>query len=155
VGQTSLRYNTTGSYNTAAGVSALKNSTGSFNTAIGSGAGLQWTTGTHNIAVGYGTSGAPAESGTTRIGGGNWQTKVFIEGIRGATGATPFDQAVCTNGSDQLGPCDLEPLPEFSVGGTDSAHLISRLLKQIEEQRAELAVLRATVEALGKQGRSQ
>lgn len=73
-----------GDHNAAAGhLALLINSTGSDNTAIGVEAGRQWTTGDRNIAIGRGAEGAPAESATIRIGGGDFQTSTFIEGIHG------------------------------------------------------------------------
>jgi hypothetical protein len=103
-GSWALYSNTTGYKNTADGVlSMMNNTTGSYNVAMGYYAGGKWTTGDYNIAIGYGSYGTAAESGTIRIGGEDFQSRTFIEGIRGATGT--FDEAVCTSAGEQLGPC--------------------------------------------------
>jgi hypothetical protein len=105
-GDSALRFNTTGFDNTASGSFALFfNTTGVFNTAVGFLAGGYWTTGSYNIAIGAGAYGLAGESGTIRIGGDDLQQRTFIEGIRGASGGSQFDQAVCTNPQNQLGPC--------------------------------------------------
>jgi hypothetical protein len=106
IGANVLSSNNMGTSNTAAGSRALSsNTTGSSNTAIGRRAGYNWTTGNNNIALGRGAEGVADESGTIRIGGGDLQTQTFIEGIRSASSTYPFDEAVCTNSEDQLGPC--------------------------------------------------
>ncbi len=55
-----------------------------------------------------GAEGVAGESETIRIGGGNKQTKTFIEGINGASSDDKdeeFDVDVCIDQFDQLGPC--------------------------------------------------
>ncbi len=105
-GSWALLNNTTGSNNTAIGSDALFfNTTGSNNTAIGPEAGYKWSTGSFNIALGWGAFGLENDSYTIRIGGYNAQDQTFIEGIRGASGTSTFDEAICTNFENQLGPC--------------------------------------------------
>jgi hypothetical protein len=100
-----LRTNSTGSVNVALGDKALRlNETGNFNIGIGYQAGSKWTTGNYNIAIGYNATGSAGESGQTLLGSFH-STDTFIYGIRGATGGTTFDEAVCTNSQNQLGPC--------------------------------------------------
>lgn len=124
IGSRALRANTDGYSNTAIGTLAmLSNTTGSSNTAVGRFAGRFWETGDNNIAIGDGAFGEAGDDGTIRIGGNGYQTRTFIEGIRDAHG-TGFDQAVCTNSADQLGPCspsslrfkqDVETMADTSV----------------------------------------
>ncbi len=122
-----LGYNTTGFANTANGDYALRsNTTGWANTAIGSSAGYSWTTGRYNVALGVGAWGVAGESGVIRIGGSNLQTDTFIEGIRGATGASAFDEAVCTNSDEQLGPCSPSSL-RFKQDVADMGSTVSLL----------------------------
>ena len=79
------------------------NVSGIYNTAIGIYAGVNWTTGNHNIAIGHGAFGSPGDTGVIRIGG-LFQSKTFIEGINNAPGV--FSTDVCIDSaSDQLGPC--------------------------------------------------
>src|SRR4029077_15513860 len=60
--------NTTGSFNTASGVSALtSNTTGSNNTGLGISAGGNLTTGSGNVCIGSGVLGVAGEMNTTRI----------------------------------------------------------------------------------------
>ena len=80
-GAFSLLSNTEGDNNTAIGTGALQNNTtGSGNIALGQAAGISLNTGNNNICIGQG--GAPGESATIRIGGGN-QERTFIGGILG------------------------------------------------------------------------
>jgi len=83
-GAAALNSNTTGSANTAEGYHALFNNTGADNIGLGVNAGLNLTTGSHNIDIG--NSGVAAESATIRIGAAA-QTRAFIAGIRGVTTA--------------------------------------------------------------------
>ena len=113
--------------NTAVGYRALVANTGSLNTAIGINAGQSWTTGQDNIAIGTGAYGVAGETGTIRIGGGTlyaYQTRTYIQGIRNALYPPGyyFDQTVCTNVFNQLGPC----------GGPSSA----RFKNDIQEMEA-------------------
>ena len=76
--------NTTGTNNTACGVSALSNNTtGSSNIALGASAGSNLTKGSNNIDIGG--LGVAGESDTIRLGKAGVQTATFITGIRGAT----------------------------------------------------------------------
>ncbi len=126
VGNFALFANTTGSRNIAIGNQALDssmaahgntavgemaltyNDSGVTNTAVGYHAGSAWTTGNHNVALGRGAYGVAGEGNTIRIGGSGFQNRTFIEGIRGASsddGVYGFDEPVCTDQYDQLGPC--------------------------------------------------
>lgn len=137
VGVMSAYYNETGSFNTAIGTYALPNESvggtavgfgahgGTLNTAIGFQAGKSWgPSGQDNVAIGTGAYGYGTDTGTIRIGGKNYQSRTFIEGIRGASYPATFyfDELVCTNALDQLGPC----------GGPSSA----RFKDGIQEMRA-------------------
>jgi hypothetical protein len=106
LGALTMGYNVSGGRNTAVGHQALYGTTGSANTALGYRAGAYQTSGSFNISIGRGSQGIAAESGVIRIGGSNYQSKTFIEGIRGASGT--FDQDVCVNSSNQLGPCSVD-----------------------------------------------
>lgn len=110
VGRWVLTSNNTGNRNTAVGRQAMQyNTVGSYNTSIGYFAGRMWTDGDSNIAIGDGAWGVAAEEGTIRIGGQNYQSHVYIEGINGATSGTKagFDTDVCIDTDDKLGPCPL------------------------------------------------
>ncbi len=102
VGAYALAATTSTSYNTAVGFSALYANTGVINTAIGFNAGLNWTTGIDNIAVGSGAYGVAGETGTIRIGG-NYQSKAFIGGVRGATTYVADAIPVLIDSAGQLG----------------------------------------------------
>ena len=81
-GISSLLYNTAGHDNIAVGTAALQNNTtGSFNLAVGSNAGANLTTGHDNIDIG--AVGVAGESNTMRIGAVK-QTNTYVAGIRGA-----------------------------------------------------------------------
>ena len=96
-GSAALRYNTSGSGNTAIGsLSLVYNTTGNENSAIGSNALFHNTTGLNNIALGYkagenlttgnnnidiGNRGVAGESDTIRIGTQGTQTDTYIAGI--------------------------------------------------------------------------
>ena len=100
-----------GSGNTAVGTNAaLMNSSGSGNTAIGYFTGFAWQDGDNNIALGTGAMGDGYDTGVIRIGGANYQTRTFIEGIRDTNPAYAevFDVDVCVTSDDQLGPCSVE-----------------------------------------------
>jgi hypothetical protein len=77
----------------------LKNTTGSSNIALGYGAGGKLTIGGHNIDIG--NDGIAAESNTIRIGTVETHTATFIAGISGVTVAGGVTVIVDANG--QLG----------------------------------------------------
>src|SRR6266404_2569251 len=95
-----LYLNTTGNSNTAEGYHALKNNTGGVNIGLGVNAGLNLTTGSHNIDIGNG--GVAAESATIRIGAAA-QTRTFIAAIRGVTTANANALPVVIDSAGQLG----------------------------------------------------
>jgi hypothetical protein len=98
----SLGANTFGTQNTAIGFGALDdNISGGGNTAIGNFAGSRWISGQSNIALGNGASGEAFDDRVIRIGGTDFQTRTFIEGIFGATASGGIP--VFINSEDQLG----------------------------------------------------
>jgi hypothetical protein len=99
-GYQALYSNTTSNSNTAEGYQALKNNTGAINIGLGVNAGLNLTTGSHNIDIGNG--GVAGESGTMRIGGAS-QTRTFIAAIRGVTTANADAVPVVIDSAGQLG----------------------------------------------------
>ena len=99
-GAAALNSNTTGSANTAEGYHALFNNTGADNIGLGVNAGLNLTTGSHNIDIG--NSGVAAESATIRIGAAA-QTRAFIAGVRGVTTANANAVPVVIDSAGQLG----------------------------------------------------
>jgi len=92
--------NSTGDSNTAEGYHALKNNTGAINIGLGVNAGLNLTTGSHNIDIGNG--GVAGESATIRIGAAA-QTRAFVAGIRGVTTANANAVPVVIDSAGQLG----------------------------------------------------
>src|SRR5262249_25314036 len=76
----------------------LSNTTGSSNIAVGFGAGLFLTTGDNNIDIG--NSGIPDEANTIRVGTQGTQTKTFIAGV---SGAGVSGMAVKVNAAGQIG----------------------------------------------------
>jgi uncharacterized coiled-coil protein SlyX len=83
IGRSALEINQFASHNTAIGQEALLYCTGDDNIGVGDLAGIQLTSGAHNIDVGnLGTAG---ESGTIRIGTQTDQTATYIAGIYGQT----------------------------------------------------------------------
>jgi len=76
IGVGSLNANTAGSNNTAIGNIALQNTSGNFNTALGNAAGINITTGHHNIVIGADTNTTlPLTTGSyNTIIGGNIST---------------------------------------------------------------------------------
>ena len=99
-GYEALYSNIIGNSNTAEGYQALKNNTGAINIGLGVNAGLNLTTGSHNIDIGNG--GVAGESGTMRIGGAS-QTRTFIAAIRGVTTANANAVPVVIDSAGQLG----------------------------------------------------
>jgi hypothetical protein len=115
-GSYALEYNTTGNYNTASGNDALyantsgsgneasghaalfSNTTGSYNVAVGYAAGYDQTTGSNNIYISH--RGVAGESGVTRIGTPDTQTKAYVAGI---SGTQVTGSAVYVTSSGQLG----------------------------------------------------
>ena len=76
--------NTTGSYNTALGSSALSgNTTGGTNIGIGYQAGSAITTGSNNIMIG--ATGVGGDTATIRLGTAGTQTATYVAGINGVT----------------------------------------------------------------------
>jgi hypothetical protein len=121
VGNDALRANTTGVANTAVGRVALQNNTtGIFNTALGLGAGEQLTTGNDNLDID--NAGVAGESGTIRIGDGEFQTRTFIAAIRGVTTGNADALPVVIDSAGQLGTMnssrrfkrDIEPMDKAS-----------------------------------------
>jgi endosialidase-like protein len=99
-GYEALYSNIIGNSNTAEGYQALKNNTGAINIGLGVNAGLNLTTGSHNIDIGNG--GVAGESGTMRIGGAS-QTRTFIAAIRGVITANADAVPVMIDSAGQLG----------------------------------------------------
>ena len=98
-GQAALYSNTSGNGNEASGHAALfLNTTGSYNVAVGYAAGYDQTTGSNNIYISH--RGRAGESGVTRIGTSDAQTKTYIAGI---TGTQVTGSAVYVTSSGQLG----------------------------------------------------
>jgi hypothetical protein len=83
VGDRTLANTIEGDFNTALGYAALTYCSGSYNTAVGVVAGVQLTTGSHNIDIG--NQGQASDDRTIRIGNTETQKRAFIAGIRGAT----------------------------------------------------------------------
>src|SRR5262249_19761342 len=97
-GVSALFSNTTGNNNTALGLNALGNSTGSGNIAIGKNSGSHLTAGDDNIYLG--SPGGPAtESDTLRLG--STQTRASVAGV--AFTPVTRSKAVRIDGSGQLG----------------------------------------------------
>ncbi len=93
---------TSGRSNTAVGYEAMRNlSTGRANTAVGESAGLLWTSGSFNIAIGGYVFGEASDSSVIRIGNDSFQSKTFVAGIHGAT--VSGGSQVFINSSHQLG----------------------------------------------------
>jgi len=132
-----LRFNTTGSNNTATGFDALANnraghdniaegfqallhSTGSNNIGLGSNAGANLTTGSNNIDIGANVLGNTGEANAIRIGKSGSQQKTFIAGISGKTVASGV--GVIINSQGQLGTVqssarfkdDIKPMDQTS-----------------------------------------
>jgi hypothetical protein len=136
----------TGNFNTAVGYRALRNtSTGGLNTAIGWSAGFYWTAGFDNIAIGRGAYGNAQDSGVIRIGGNDFQSETFIEGI--SDGFVDGDP-VCVTSSDELGKCSgSSPTASSSAGftrlvsATDWREETERLRDEIEALRLRVAQL--------------
>jgi hypothetical protein len=83
-GYQALYSGTAGIRNTAVGDAALYNAEGNNNVALGYAAGGNITTGNHNIMIGTGQKGQPADNGVIRIGSMNDQNKAFVAGIWGS-----------------------------------------------------------------------
>ncbi len=98
-GYIALSGNAVGTHNTAIGHNALDRNTGSGNIAIGASAGTDLTTGNDNIVIGH--SGNAGECATIRIGG--FQTRAFIDGIRGTTTGVANAVTVLIDSVGQLG----------------------------------------------------
>ena len=99
-GLNALRLNTTGSSNTAVGLSAmLNNTTGTGNIAVGGSSGSSLTTGNYNIDIG--NVGVAAESNTIRIGKVGTQQATYIAGISGK--AVAGGVGVMVDGNGHLG----------------------------------------------------
>jgi endosialidase-like protein len=98
VGLTALALNTAGGQNTGIGYGALVSTTGSTNIALGYGAGTNLSTGSNNICIG--NAGVVGESNTLRIGSGV-QTATFVAGISGQT--SPGGVPVGVNSAGKLG----------------------------------------------------
>ena len=96
-GYEALLSNSTGDSNTAEGYHALKNNTGAINIGLGVNAGLNLTTGSHNIDIGNG--GVAGESATIRLGAAA-QTRAFVAGI---AGVAVTGSAVLVSSGGQLG----------------------------------------------------
>jgi hypothetical protein len=89
-----------GDHNVSIGDYAGIHLTGSFNTLVGSGAGYNLTADSNNVDIA--NTGTAGDSGVTRIGDVNRQTRTFISGIRGVTtGGSAV--AVVIDGNGQLG----------------------------------------------------
>jgi hypothetical protein len=134
IGAFALQSNTMGAYNTALGYSALQSGAGiAYNTAVGSFA-LSNTSGFHNVALGdsaglllttgddnvdIANHGVAGESGTTRIG--NFQSRVFIAGIRGRTTGVQDAVAVYIDSAGQLGTVSSSRRFKFDINAMDAA----------------------------------
>ena len=137
VGQKALESNQSG-FNTAVGRLAQQYSTsGFFNTSIGAAAGQFWESGSSNIAVGRGAMGSANESGVIRIGGNNFQTFTYIEGINSQALA---GDPVCITANDRLGLC-----PPAVVVQSGLSHVSPQLWEQLRRQDAQLSELRQIV----------
>jgi hypothetical protein len=109
VGNGALQFDTGNVFNTAIGFSALAYHTlGRENTALGYKAGFNATEGSHNIFIA--NRGVAGDASLIKIGTSGTQTKTYVAGIRGASSTYAFDEAVCTNSQDQLGPCAVSSL---------------------------------------------
>jgi hypothetical protein len=97
IGYSALVFNTAGGQNTAIGYEALSSTLGSTNTALGYRAGANLGTGSNNICIG--NVGVTNESNTLRIG--TSQSATFVAGINGQT--SPGGVPVGVNSSGKLG----------------------------------------------------
>jgi hypothetical protein len=99
-GRNALTRSSIGHFNTAIGEDTLSfNSTGSFNTAIGSDAGSFNRTGDNSIFID--NVGSATDSNVIRIG--DFQTRAFIQGIRGKTTDIANAVPVVIDSNGQLG----------------------------------------------------
>ncbi len=96
-GVSALENNTIGGSNAALGYQALRNSTGGQNIAVGAGAGAALLSGNNDIYLGH--PGAASESTTMRLG--NIQSQTFIAGV--ATTALPGGVPVFIKANGKLG----------------------------------------------------
>jgi hypothetical protein len=146
-GYQALQSNTTANSNTASGYQALQsNTTGNFNTASGSQALVNNTTGGNNIAIGYeaaysvsasksnnihiGSSGAPGDSDTIRIGG--VQTSTYIAGIYSQSPSTTPTFLVCADSTGKLATAGCSSTPSsrrFKEQITDMGDSSSKLFQ--------------------------
>jgi hypothetical protein len=123
-----LLSNTTGTDNTATGLSALwNNTTGGSNIAVGSGAGANLTTGSDNIDIG--NAGVAAESGRIRIGTSGTQSATFIAGINGAAIGAGVPVRVSTSG--QLGTQASSARFKEAIAPTDAASEVILAMKPV------------------------
>ena len=100
--------NSTGFRNTAFGWRALHDTTGDRNTALGADAGVNAGSGTDNVFIGSGATGASGDANTIRIGGSTGtgdgqQNRTFIAGIEGISLGLSDAEAVQINSNGRLG----------------------------------------------------
>lgn len=129
-------YSNHGGSNTALGAEALyANVSGSSNIAVGIGAGINLTTGSHNIYLD--NSGTSSESGFIRIGTSGTQTRAFIAGIRGVTTVgSAIPVLIDTNG--QLGTASSSRRYKFDIANIgDTTDNLMRLRPVTFRYRAQ------------------
>src|SRR5262249_30147874 len=118
-GAGALRFNDTGSKNTAIGYQALRNSTGEKNLGIGYQAGESLTTANNNIYIGH--QGAGREFQTIRIG--TAQTQTFIAGfVSPVTGTSVVINT--TTGQVGIAPSSVRYKQDIHAMGTRSAGVL-------------------------------
>lgn len=120
VGVSALRDNDAGSNNTAVGNHALQNlETGGSNLAVGHMAGALLTDGVDNVYLAS-SGGTNSESGTTRIGRSNAQTRAFVAGIRGTTTGQANAVGVVIDSAGQLGTVSSSRRTKFDIASLDA-----------------------------------
>ncbi len=125
VGRQAHHANQFGSYNTAVGWLALATATSSNNIAIGASAGVHWTTGGSNIAIG--NTGRSGDSNTIRLGDPNSHGRAFIGGVFGVTPVFNV-RPVVIDADGQLGTSNIastvrEPGAGNTFAGTGAGNL--------------------------------
>jgi trimeric autotransporter adhesin len=140
LGADALHVNRGGGGNTASGYGALaSNTSGHYNIANGYRAGYNLTTGSYNIAIGH--VGVKAESGVIRIGTAGQQTQAFIAGIANNSSVSgPY--VVINSTTGQLG------VSTTSAPAAVKTAYVPRLLREIQQQAAEIRGLKEQVEQL-------
>lgn len=111
---TGALFQSTGGNNTALGAFALTdNTTGSSNIAVGNGAGSELTIGDNNIDIG--NIGVAGESGITRLGTFDTQSRTFVAGNIQYKPAAPFTQQLVAIGSSATSQVPVVGVPGAGI----------------------------------------